>query len=127
MTTNEEPKDLGKDRTTKLLEKIKAKKSTFKDVWGVQKLLNEKDKKKEMVINNTLFSFNPYYSTDSPSILTLHHTSKAVYVLLKNGKVFKFSRENKKQAIENVYTNKIPMKLNSTRKLWICPAESSMF
>ena len=117
MTTNEEPKDLGKDRTTKLLEKIKAKKSTFKDVWGVQKLLNEKDKKKEMVINNTLFSFNPYYSTDSPSILTLHHTSKAVYVLLKNGKVFKFSRENKKQAIENVYTNKIPYEIKLNTKI----------
>ncbi len=117
MTTNEEPKDLGKDRTTKLLEKIKAKKSTFKDVWGVQKLLNEKDKKKEMVINNTLFSFNPYYSTDSPSILTLHHTSNAVYVLLKNGKVFKFSRENKKQAIENVYTNKIPYEIKLNTKI----------
>ena len=117
MTTNEEPKDLGKDRTTKLLEKIKAKKSTFKDVWGVQKLLKEKDKKKEMVINNTLFSFNPYYSTDSPSILTLHHTSKAVYVLLKNGKVFKFSRENKKQAIENVYTNKIPYEIKLNTKI----------
>ena len=117
MTTNEEPKDLGKDRTTKLLEKIKAKKSTFKDVWGVQKLLNEKDKKKEMVINNTLFSFNPYYSIDSPSILTLHHTSKAVYVLLKNGKVFKFSRENKKQAIENVYTNKIPYEIKLNTKI----------
>ena len=117
MTTNEEPKDLGKDRTAKLLEKIKAKKSTFKDVWGVQKLLKEKDKKKEMIINNTLFSFNPYYSTDSPSILTLHHTSKAVYVLLKNGKVFKFSRENKKQAIENVYANKIPYEIKLNTKI----------
>ena len=38
MITKEEPKDLGKDRTLKLLEKIKSKKSTFKDVWGVQKL-----------------------------------------------------------------------------------------
>ena len=117
MTTNEEPKDLGKDRTAKLLEKIKAKKSTFKDVWGVQKLLKEKDKKKEMIINNTLFSFNPYYSTDSPSILTLHHTSKAVYVLLKNGKVFKFSRENKKQLIENVYANKIPYEIKLNTKI----------
>ena len=117
MTTNEEPKDLGKDRTAKLLEKIKAKKSTFKDVWGVQKLLKEKDKKKEMIINNTLFSFNPYYSTDSPSILTLHHTSKAVYVLLKNGKVFKFFRENKKQAIENVYANKIPYEIKLNTKI----------
>lgn len=55
MTTNEEPKDLGKDRTTKLLEKIKAKKSTFKDVWGVQKLLNEKDKKKKWLLTTHYF------------------------------------------------------------------------
>ena len=117
MITKEEPKDLGKDRTLKLLEKIKSKKSTFKDVWGVQKLLLEKDKKKEMVLNNTLFSFNPYYSTDSPSILTLHHTSKAVYVLLKNGKVFKFSRENKKLLTENIYTNKIPYEIKLNTKI----------
>ena len=117
MITKEEPKDLGKDRTLKLIEKIKSKKSTFKDVWGVQKLLLEKDKKKEMVLNNTLFSFNPYYSTDSPSILTLHHTSKAVYVLLKNGKVFKFSRENKKLQTENIYTNKIPYEIKLNTKI----------
>ena len=117
MITKEEPKDLGKDRTLKLLEKIKSKKSTFKDVWGVQKLLKEKDKKKEMVLNNTLFSFNPFYSTDSPSILTLHHTSKAVYVLLKNGKVFKFSRENKKLQTENIYTNKIPYEIKLNTKI----------
>ena len=117
MITKEEPKDLGKDRTLKLIEKIKSKKSTFKDVWGVQKLLKEKDKKKEMVLNNTLFSFNPYYSTDSPSILTLHHTSKAVYVLLKNGKVFKFSRENKKLQTENIYTNKIPYEIKLNTKI----------
>ena len=117
MITKEEPKDLGKDRTFKLLEKIKSKKSTFKDVWGVQKLLKEKDKKKEMVLNNTLFSFNPYYSTDSPSILTLHHTSKAVYVLLKNGKVFNFSRENKKLQTENIYTNKIPYEIKLNTKI----------
>ena len=117
MITKEEPKDLGKDRTLKLLEKIKSKKSTFKDVWGVQKLLKEKDKKKEMVLNNTLFSFNPFYSTDSPSILTLHHTSKAVYVLLKNGKVFKFSRENKKLQTENIYTTKIPYEIKLNTKI----------
>ena len=117
MITKEEPKDLGKDRTFKLLEKIKSKKSTFKDVWGVQKLLKEKDKKKEMILNNTLFSFNPYYSTDSPSILTLHHTSKAVYVLLKNGKVFNFSRENKKLQTENIYTNKIPYEIKLNTKI----------
>ena len=117
MITKEEPKDLGKDRTLKLIEKIKSKKSTFKDVWGVQKLLKEKDKKKEMVLNNTLFSFNPYYSTDSPSMLTLHHTSKAVYVLLKNGKVFKFSRENKKLLTENIYTNKIPYEIKLNTKI----------
>ena len=117
MITKEEPKDLGKDRTFKLIEKIKSKKSTFKDVWGVQKLLLEKDKKKEMVLNNTLFSFNPYYSTDSPSILTLHHTSKAVYILLKNGKVFKFSRENKKLQTENIYTNKIPYEIKLNTKI----------
>ena len=117
MITKEEPKDLGKDRTLKLIEKIKSKKSTFKDVWGVQKLLLEKDKKKEMVLNNTLFSFNPFYSTDSPSILTLHHTSKAVYVLLKNGKVFKFSCENKKLLTENIYTNKIPYEIKLNTKI----------
>ena len=70
-----------------------------------------------MVLNNTLFSFNPYYSTDSPSILTLHHTSKAVYVLLKNGKVFKFSRENKKLQTENIYTNKIPYEIKLNTKI----------
>ena len=70
-----------------------------------------------MILYNSL-SFNPYYSTDSPSILTLTHTTKAVYILLKNGKVFKFSRENnKKQMIENIYSNKIPYEIKLNTKI----------
>ena len=117
ISNEEEPKDLGKDRTAKLLEKIKMKKNFFKDLWGVQTILKEKDERKEMILYNSL-SFNPYYSTDSPSILTLTHTTKAVYILLKNGKVFKFSRENnKKQMIENIYSNKIPYEIKLNTKI----------
>ena len=117
ISNEEEPKDLGKDRTAKLLEKIKMKKNFFKDLWGVQTILKEKDERKEMILYNSL-SFNTYYSTDSPSILTLTHTTKAVYILLKNGKVFKFSRENnKKQMIENIYSNKIPYEIKLNTKI----------
>ena len=117
ISNEEEPKDLGKDRTAKLLEKIKMKKNFFKDLWGVQTILKEKNERKEMILYNSL-SFNPYYSTDSPSILTLTHTTKAVYILLKNGKVFKFSRENnKKQMIENIYSNKIPYEIKLNTKI----------
>ena len=117
ISNEEEPKDLGKNRTAKLLEKIKMKKNFFKDLWGVQTILKEKDERKEMILYNSL-SFNPYYSTDSPSILTLTHTTKAVYILLKNGKVFKFSRENnKKQMIENIYSNKIPYEIKLNTKI----------
>ena len=116
-SNEEEPKDLGKDRTAKLLEKIKMKKDFFKDLWGIQSILKEKEERKEMILYNSL-SFNPYYSMDSPSILTLTHTTKAVYVLLKNGKVFQFSRENnKKHVIENIYSNQIPYEIKLNTKI----------
>lgn len=61
----------------------------FKDVWGIKKLLKTKEESKELNLYNVLLTFNPYYT--SPSILTLHYTTKGIFVLLKNGKIFRFS------------------------------------
>jgi hypothetical protein len=120
MSKNEEPKDLGKDKTYKLLEKIKSKMGNFKDVWGIQKLLKTKEDSKELNLYNVLLTFNPYYTNDSPSILTLHYTTKGIFILLKNGKIFRFSNEmhkNPSQIIDNIYSDRIPYEIRINTKI----------